>query len=130
MLKKIPVQQLRQGMFVDKICGSWIDHPFWKKSFLIESSADYQTLKASSIAEFIIDTKKGLDVFPDADNQINSKKSEISINETTVPVKPLRESPVSRMRNWITPQAFVRSIGIYPAGSLVMLKSEPNGCRC
>ncbi len=37
MLKKIQVHDLRSGMFVHEICGSWMEHPFWKKSFLLSS---------------------------------------------------------------------------------------------
>ncbi len=63
MLKKISVNQLRKGMFIHEFCGSWIDHPFWKKSFLVTTNEDFQSIKASKITELIIDTKKGLDVY-------------------------------------------------------------------
>ena len=49
-------------MFVQEFCGSWIDHPFWKKSFLIESPEQCKNIKASIITELIIDTEKGFDV--------------------------------------------------------------------
>jgi len=28
VLKKIDVEQLRLGMFLKELCGSWMDHPF------------------------------------------------------------------------------------------------------
>jgi hypothetical protein len=40
MLKKIKTSELRVGMFVTELCGSWIDTPFWKKSFLLSDSAE------------------------------------------------------------------------------------------
>lgn len=62
MLKKIPVNNLRLGMFVQEICGSWMDHPFWKKSFSLSKAEDLHTLQTCGISEVWIDTSKGLDV--------------------------------------------------------------------
>ena len=62
MRKKISVSEVRIGMYVDEICGSWMDHPFWKKSFLLESENDLASLQHSSISEVWIDTALGCDV--------------------------------------------------------------------
>lgn len=60
MLRKIPIQQVRIGMYVHEVCGSWLDHPFWRASFKI---ADARQLKQLAVVkEVIIDTSKGLDV--------------------------------------------------------------------
>ncbi|MBI3380525.1 MAG: HD-GYP domain-containing protein [Aquabacterium sp.] len=60
MLRKIPIQQVRIGMHVHEVCGSWLDHPFWRASFKI---ADARQLKQLAVVkEVIIDTSKGLDV--------------------------------------------------------------------
>ena len=37
MLKSIALAQLRLGMYVHSIPGGWINHPFWRKSFKIET---------------------------------------------------------------------------------------------
>lgn len=66
MLKKINVRDLRSGMFVHEICGSWMDHPFWKKAFLLTENEDLTALKSCGIQEVWIDTDKGLDVGADA----------------------------------------------------------------
>jgi HD-GYP domain-containing protein (c-di-GMP phosphodiesterase class II) len=66
MLKKIRVSDLRAGMYLHEICGSWMEHPFWKKAFLIEDGADLKTLKTCGVQEVWIDTDKGLDVESDA----------------------------------------------------------------
>lgn len=66
MLKKIRVSSLRAGMFVHEICGSWMDHPFWKKAFLLEENEDLKTLKTCGIQEVWIDTDKGLDIGSEA----------------------------------------------------------------
>jgi HD-GYP domain-containing protein (c-di-GMP phosphodiesterase class II) len=66
MLKKINVRDVRSGMFVHELCGSWMDHPFWKKAFLLAENEDLKTLKTCGIQEIWIDTDKGLDVGADA----------------------------------------------------------------
>ncbi|MDE1942407.1 MAG: HD-GYP domain-containing protein [Betaproteobacteria bacterium] len=63
-MKKIPVSDLRLGMYIQEICGSWMDHPFWKNSFRLDSLDDLHTLQ-TSVREVWIDTSKGLDVAPD-----------------------------------------------------------------
>lgn len=62
MLKRIAVADLRIGMYVQEFCGSWMDHPFWKSKFLLNSPQDLQRIQASSIGELWIDVSKGLDV--------------------------------------------------------------------
>jgi len=62
MLKKINIRDARLGMFIHEICGSWMDHPFWKKSFLLSEYADLNTLKQCGVKEVWIDISKGLDV--------------------------------------------------------------------
>ncbi|MBC3934961.1 HD-GYP domain-containing protein [Undibacterium rugosum] len=62
MLKKIEVSKLRVGMFVQELCGSWIDTPFWKKSFLLSDPNDIKEIQKSKIREAWIDVSKGLDV--------------------------------------------------------------------
>ena len=62
MLKKIPVRQLMPYMYINGICGNWISHPFWRKSFLIVDPKDIEALHASQIKEVWIDTEKGKDI--------------------------------------------------------------------
>ena len=35
MLKKISVKHLTVGMYLKEFCGSWMEHPFWRNSFVI-----------------------------------------------------------------------------------------------
>lgn len=60
MLRKIPIQQLRIGMFVHEVCGSWLDHPFWRASFKVQDARQLKQLAV--VKDVIIDTSKGLDV--------------------------------------------------------------------
>ena len=62
MLKRVKVEQLRPGMYVHELCGSWMDHPFWRSAFLLNDPKDLQTIQSTDIQEVWIDTAKGLDV--------------------------------------------------------------------
>jgi HD-GYP domain-containing protein (c-di-GMP phosphodiesterase class II) len=66
MLKKIKVSDVKLGMYLQEICGSWMDHPFWKKSFKLTDAKDLKTLSECGILEVWIDTDKGLDTESDA----------------------------------------------------------------
>jgi HD-GYP domain-containing protein (c-di-GMP phosphodiesterase class II) len=62
MLKKIPVTEARLGMYLHKLEGAWISHPFWKTRFVIDTEADLSALRASRLKECWIDLSRGLDV--------------------------------------------------------------------
>lgn len=62
MLKKIKVKDIRLGMYIQEVCGSWMDHPFWKNSFKLTENKDLNTLKNCGVTEIWIDTNIGLDV--------------------------------------------------------------------
>ncbi len=64
MLKKIPVNQLRLGMHLHAVEGSWIDHPFWKTRFVIACPSELARLHACGVAECWIDAALGLDLEP------------------------------------------------------------------
>ncbi|MDA8383971.1 MAG: HD-GYP domain-containing protein [Betaproteobacteria bacterium] len=65
-LKKISVRNARLGMFIHELCGSWMDHPFWKARFLLDDPRELKRLKSCGIREIWIDTAKGLDAVPSA----------------------------------------------------------------
>jgi putative nucleotidyltransferase with HDIG domain len=62
MRKKISVRDLKLGMFVDELCGSWMNHPFWKSAFTLSEQKDLKALQECGIDEVWIDSSKGLDV--------------------------------------------------------------------
>jgi len=79
MLKVISTQDLTLGMFIHALTGDWIDHPFWKKSFLLEKPADLIKLQQSIIKEVLIDTNKGLDVFNKGNDNATNMQTKTSI---------------------------------------------------
>ncbi|MES2186073.1 MAG: HD-GYP domain-containing protein, partial [Pseudomonadota bacterium] len=61
-LKKIPVAQLRRGMYLHKLAGSWLQNPFWRNAFVLDDPADLQAVRSCGIEEVWIDVSRGLDV--------------------------------------------------------------------
>lgn len=61
MLKRIAVSDLRIGMYIDELCGSWMEHPFWRTRFALKDGDDVRRIVDSGIREAWIDTDKGLD---------------------------------------------------------------------
>ena len=61
MHKRISVKQLRIGMHIHELCGSWLDHPFWRGSFKLTDQKVLAQIQASSVTEVWIDTARGLD---------------------------------------------------------------------
>ena len=64
MLKKIPVSEVRIGMYLHELSGSWLDHPFWKTKFVIDDEVILKRLQTSPVKEVWIDVEQGLDVAP------------------------------------------------------------------
>ncbi len=62
MLKKIDVEHLRLGMHIHELCGSWMEHPFWRTKFVVTDPNDIRLIADSGIKEVWIDDEKGLDV--------------------------------------------------------------------
>jgi len=62
MLKKIPIQQVQLGMYLQSMEGSWLSHPFWKTKFVLRESADLEALLTSGVPAVWIDISKGADV--------------------------------------------------------------------
>ena len=55
MLKKIDVEHLRTGMHLHELCGSWMEHPFWRTKFVIQDENDIRLIVDSGIKEVWID---------------------------------------------------------------------------
>ncbi|GHU26950.1 cyclic di-GMP phosphodiesterase [Betaproteobacteria bacterium] len=94
MLKKISVKQLTVGMYLKEFCGSWMEHPFWRNSFVITDPKDIERILASSIREVWIDSAQGLDIQPD--------EPAISVAETEAQVEAELIAAVQEARN-VTP---------------------------
>ena len=64
MLRTIRSDQLRPGMYVQRLSGAWLDHPFWRRSFVADADA-VKRIRDSGVPELVIDVTRGL--APDED---------------------------------------------------------------
>lgn len=65
MIKQVRVEQLLLGMHIHKLGGSWIENPFWRKSFMLAAPKDLKLIVESGVSEVWIDTTLGLDIESD-----------------------------------------------------------------
>jgi len=55
---RVRKEDLRLGMFVQSLEGSWFNHPFWKTKFLLSEGEDLRALQSSDIDAVWIDPTK------------------------------------------------------------------------
>ena len=77
MLKKIAVEELKTGMYLQSLCGSWMDHPFWRTKFVITDPLDIQKIVDSGITEVWINLDKGTE-----------PQTAVASTTATEPIKP------------------------------------------
>ncbi|MBS1197581.1 MAG: metal dependent phosphohydrolase [Proteobacteria bacterium] len=93
MLKKIGVEHLKLGMHLHEFCGSWMEHPFWRTKFVINSEKDLELIRASSIREVWIDIEKGDDV----EAGVAKEESEVEIDRRLDQAVSQTPGPVERV---------------------------------
>ena len=79
MRKRIHVEQLRLGMHIHELCGSWMDHPFWRGAFMLDNPKNLQIILSTGIKEVWIDTSKGLDVEEGATEEVIAAEVETTL---------------------------------------------------
>ncbi len=105
MLKQIHVNDLKLGMFIHGFCGSWIDHPFWRSSFLLESSQDLERIRASNVSELWIDLRRSIpDVRAEYLSTVQAFVPETGLEE----IPAIYEGPESQAEADISGQDVVR----------------------
>ena len=71
MLKKVSVEQLHVGMFINSFYCSWFKHPFALSKFLLKNSVEINKIRTASIEFVEIDITKGLDILVEKKSLIN-----------------------------------------------------------
>ena len=116
MLKRIPVNDLRVGMHLHELGGAWLDHPFWRSSFLISDVPMLQKIRGSGIREAWIDTSKGLDVAGGVTEEEAVAEVELdlrtSLTETAPPPRRSTEDEIARAKAICT-QAVAEVDGLF-----------------
>ncbi|WP_434032673.1 HD-GYP domain-containing protein [Cupriavidus sp. a3] len=59
MLRRIGSEQLQVGMFVARLGGPWISHPFWRAKFLVSHEDQIRQIQSAGVREVWIDILKG-----------------------------------------------------------------------
>ncbi|MDF1589639.1 MAG: HD-GYP domain-containing protein [Gammaproteobacteria bacterium] len=93
MIKSIPTTDLRLGMYLHKLGGSWLKHPFIRNSFLLTDAKDIKRIIDSGIKDVWIDDEKGeyiaaatqLDLATEV--KLNEQDKAVTV-ETRPPVQP------------------------------------------
>jgi putative nucleotidyltransferase with HDIG domain len=62
MLKRIEVSQLRAGMFVEAVEGSWQDNVLQRRRFFLRGEEEARMLRSANAAFVVINTAKGADI--------------------------------------------------------------------
>jgi len=73
MIKKIKVEQLKPGVFVDDFNCGWLHHPYLTDRTMLKTDKQIQKVVKYGIRELYIDTDKGLDI-DDAPTQRETEK--------------------------------------------------------
>ncbi len=58
-IKRLPLSELRLGMYIHKLDGDWFRHPFWRGRFLLTRWQDLEKIRTAGIRFVWIDTAKG-----------------------------------------------------------------------
>jgi HD-GYP domain-containing protein (c-di-GMP phosphodiesterase class II) len=97
MIRKVSVQQLKPGMYVNHIPLNWFAHPFWRTSFTIRSDRDIDRLLEAGVSDVLIDTSRGLDV----EDEVRSYKQQ-SLAELDARFVELAEMRKAAARNSVS----------------------------
>jgi putative nucleotidyltransferase with HDIG domain len=95
MLKKISVEHLKVGMHLHELCGSWMEHPFWRTKFTLTDEDDVRKVLESGITEVWINVAKGDDVQPSMTLQQVEEKVDAALQEPAAAPPPPRQVPMA-----------------------------------
>ncbi|WP_341646403.1 HD-GYP domain-containing protein [Thauera sp. SDU_THAU2] len=62
MIKLIPIDKLRPGMYVHDLNCDWMEHNFVRNRFTVDTDETVAEIRALGVPEIWIDTERGLDV--------------------------------------------------------------------
>ncbi len=94
-IKRVRVEELQAGMFVQDLNCGWLDHSFLRNRFLVKDPGQVRKIASLGITDVYIDTDRGLDV-PSAPTRVEIEQGlsvQIQASATSGPVLDL--SPVS-----------------------------------
>lgn len=89
-LIRLPLEKAQVGMYVERVEGSWLQHPFWKSSFRVNTVAELTTLRDSCVSAIWIDPAKS--AVSEADiGELADRNFKHSAREAPSPIPPGQE---------------------------------------
>jgi HD-GYP domain-containing protein (c-di-GMP phosphodiesterase class II) len=111
MLKKIASKQLLVGMYIHELGSSWMEHPFWRKRFLLDDPNDIRHVIESGITEVWIDTTKGRDLPQDSALATTpGDAEEVQIVEAALQDAPTAEVATETIRSRTAQESHAKEI--------------------
>lgn len=102
MLQTVEVADLRPGMYVQKLLGPWMQHPFWRTSFLVDD-ARLAELQDSGVEQVVVDLSRSRpeEEGGDAEDSVAARDPASGAATAAVPVAERRrvsvpDGPVSQ----------------------------------
>ncbi len=92
MLKRIALDQVRAGMFIEDMEGSWASNPLQKRRFVLDAVAARQ-LRSSKVSGVVINTARGADLSsaPASDSR-HGGAGEICLQQAAAAMQTVRQS--------------------------------------
>lgn len=84
---RVRKEDLRLGMFIQSLEGSWFDHPFWRSKFLLTSEDDLRALQSSEVETVWVDKDKSL--APAIAHLVGEASAKSDLLEELVPDAPV-----------------------------------------
>jgi putative nucleotidyltransferase with HDIG domain len=110
MHKQIDISQLRPGMYLESLPGSWLSNPFWKTSRLLASAEEIDLVRKSGLRHAVIDTAKGLDVAAEETDRPAANDAAIATPPAPVPApKPAPAKVAVEQELQVAAQVIARS---------------------
>ena len=97
MLQTLDVAELRPGMYVQKLLGPWMQHPFWRTSFVLDEARLAQ-LQDSGVEQVVVDLSRSR-----GDGEDGGEEEAVS---SPVDAPPVAE-PAEARRRLIVPDSTV-----------------------
>lgn len=97
MIRKVKVEELVMGMFIADLNCDWIQHDFFRASFMLKRPEDLARIRATGVSHVFIDTLKGKDL-PEFIPASESAEGEFAL-EAPAPLRVLPPPP-ARTDRW------------------------------
>lgn len=89
MIKKLPVSELKVGMYVSDLDANWLEHSFVSNQFLIKDEDDILRIEQDGLRHVYIDTEKGSDAPHAPEKEAVAQQAEEEMHELAQePAKP------------------------------------------